>query len=334
MRGVSFGAFANGTACLCYRSAGSSDQWDLSVYHATRAAYLRNQLRDAISEWVKAWEETPDEIAGLDFRTKIFLPTERSLFTRLSSSPSNLYSDSHPEPFKAFAQLLFRAGLTYDLIRKKHLPLVDSRRSGRRTSWFKTVTPEVLRLGQVALKGEAYLPVGGPQAWRWQVHDEGGIPLSRRGGLPISIPIEATASGQSEAWPLFVVCAIYGWRPGATFYIEEPEAHLHPKALVQVVQAIALMIRHGCRFVVTTHSPFLLFKVNNLLQVHESGQDLADDCTAIAPEEVAAYRMDADGSAVDILDRADTHLIDAGELNAIADQLGREFEELLYQRAT
>ncbi len=50
------------------------------------------------------------------------------------------------------------------------------------------------------------------------------------------------------------------------------------------------------------------------------------------PEKVAAYclRRDSDQSSQDIMDREDTGLLDATELENVANELGAEFDELLY----
>ena len=87
-------------------------------------------------------------------------------------------------------------------------------------------------------------------------------------------------------------------------YFEEPEAHLHPGAQRSVMEIIAFLVRKGVRFVLTTHSPYILYAVNNFLmaqKVLDAGRTLPDDVppeTALRPDQVAAYRFAPDGTVL------------------------------------
>lgn len=63
-------------------------------------------------------------------------------------------------------------------------------------------------------------------------------------------------------------------------FIEEPEAHLHPKVQVKMMEIFAKMIKVGIKVVMTTHSDFMLSKLTNLL--------LADEIDA---KKVASYHI-------------------------------------------
>ena len=62
--------------------------------------------------------------------------------------------------------------------------------------------------------------------------------------------------------------------PGDTFIIEEPEAHLHPAAQIQMAMTLARLVRAGVRVVVTTHSDWLLQEIANLMREGEMSKAL------------------------------------------------------------
>jgi len=63
-------------------------------------------------------------------------------------------------------------------------------------------------------------------------------------------------------------------------FIEEPEAHLHPKVQVEMMKIFASMVNNNVKVVMTTHSDFMLSKLTNLL--------LSD---TIPASKVASYHM-------------------------------------------
>jgi predicted ATPase len=70
-----------------------------------------------------------------------------------------------------------------------------------------------------------------------------------------------------EAWPFFVISATMGSLiRNMAVYFEEPETHLHPQAQVEVMKTIAFLTGRGHNFMITTHSPFLLYATNNMIQ--------------------------------------------------------------------
>jgi hypothetical protein len=160
-------------------------------------------------------------------------------------------------------------------------------------------------------------------------------------------PPTTIAAGQMEIWPFqaIVEMSLEGFGSTTTFansmwqtfsfiYFEEPEAHLHPAAQHNVMEIIACLIRqHRKQFILTTHSPYILYAVNNFLmtdQVLDSKHDLPDSAsleTALRDEQVAAYRFTSEGYVEDIFDR-EIGLIDEAELNKVANQQIETFTDL------
>jgi hypothetical protein len=326
LRGVPFGYFANGTARLQYRFksdlTGSDTEWKLSINATNRRVRASKELRNQMEAWVNQWKDNPMLLEIATRPSHIFIPTERSIFTRLSDvDPSVLFSDNQPYPFRQFAGLLYNAQV-HPWIKSKfdddpRLPadLRDRRRIRR-----------LIEECQIsALAGEAYVPTGGPPRWKWRLDESGGGKI---------LPIAATASGQMEAWPFFAIAAKFGTDGKARyFYFEEPETHLHPAAQVKVMKVIAFLVNLGHSFVVTTHSPYILYVLNNMIQRFLSLKGVIPEGEHrwLDPETVAAYRLRqrSEDGFQDVMDRDDTNLIDAEELESVADKLGGEFDALL-----
>ena len=81
-------------------------------------------------------------------------------------------------------------------------------------------------------------------------------------------------------------------RPGDTFIIEEPEAHLHPRAQTKMALTIARLVRAGVRVIITTHSDWLLEQIGNLVregEVMKLGKNKTEPATWLTKEEVGAW---------------------------------------------
>ena len=149
---------------------------------------------------------------------------------------------------------------------------------------------------------------------------------------------ETIAAGQMEIWPFWAILQV-SLRAGPNIpriYFEEPEAHLHPDAQRSVVEIIACVVRQRGQFVITTHSPYILYAINNSLMIQKvlkAGRHLPRGVPqeiGLRPEQVAAYRFSSDGTVHDIMD-GDVGLIDEDELDRVADELGATFSRLQEQ---
>jgi hypothetical protein len=318
LRGVPFGYFADGTAYLHYKTEKS--WWSVHVYKSNRNVRLNKAFKDYLTQLVKTWEKEQNKGKlkyAWDFQN-IFIPTERSVFTRLSDkAPTVLYAQHQPILLRLFAEYLDRSKSIYSKlyakVGRKELADVFGR------EWLESMD-YVLEQQVKAIQGKAYTPPHGPQLWKWMIHS--GDEKKR------IIPIEATASGQMEAWPFFVIAATMGSIfPQMSVYFEEPETHLHPAALVEVMRTIAYLVGRGQSFFLTTHSPYILYVINNMLQGHLARMADGQGRITLDPAAVAVYQID-DGTK-SLIDRKETGLIEVGELERVADELGEEFEALL-----
>ena len=82
------------------------------------------------------------------------------------------------------------------------------------------------------------------------------------------IPLDFASSGQQEAlWILNFIYYYLREKQPTMFIIEEPEAHLFPDAQKEMAEYIALALYGKNECVVTTHSPYILGALNNLLDI-------------------------------------------------------------------
>ncbi|WP_175735976.1 AAA family ATPase [Burkholderia ambifaria] len=246
-------------------------------------------------------------------RTQFFIPAGRSFFTNMGRA------------IAAFEQARLLDPITVRFARLYTLYL-DRYKSGRgfKNESMKTLFEKLL---------------GG----RLVTSEEGDYIVAEDGR---KIPFSALSSGQQEMMPLFVTllsltpsAPSLRLRGGRLIYIEEPEAHLFPEAqseLVQILTALVSLKDMSTDLLLTTHSPYVLAKLNNLML----GGDLAKmtpayqkAVSAIIPTEsllqssnVAAYAIQ-DGRLGSIIN--DNGLIEAEYLDSISGKIAEEFDSLL-----
>jgi hypothetical protein len=160
------------------------------------------------------------------------------------------------------------------------------------------------------------------------------------------IPFSMMSSGHQELLPLLLALEEYSGRNAMdkdpsvdVLYIEEPEAHLFPgaqSALVQHIASVSNFIRDRSRFFITTHSPYVLSILNNLVKAYTVASESDDKAslvskilprnTWIAPGALSAHALH-DGVLKSIKD--DSGLIDGSYLDAISDDISSVFFRLL-----
>lgn len=84
------------------------------------------------------------------------------------------------------------------------------------------------------------------------------------------VKINFASSGQQEAvWILNVVFYYLLNNKKSYFIIEEPESHLFPDAQKLITELISLAQNGGNKILLTTHSPYILGTINNLLYANK-----------------------------------------------------------------
>jgi len=148
------------------------------------------------------------------------------------------------------------------------------------------------------------------------------------------IPLNLASSGQQEAvWILYLMLFYFIEGKECFIVIEEPEAHLFPKAQRDILRAISLFVNRGNnQCIITTHSPYLVSSMNNLLyskHIHNTygrENDIIEKEFWIDPSSVLALFL-SDGTIKNLLDD-ETKLLSSSSLDAISDTNSDEFEKL------
>lgn len=252
---------------------------------------------------------------GEDFVSyQTFIPAGRSFFTTLG---------------RAF--LAFDQGRTLDPITIQFGRLYSTFQEELR--YFSA------RRGSSHVESELGTILGGTVLW------EGDRPVLKSADGRV-VPFSALSSGQQELLPLVLAITSVGRATSRSkqrphlLYIEEPEAHLFPSAQSSLVQRLAALINGPSglrRLALTTHSPYVLAKINNLIKAGALNSKLAaekqrrldtivPEAVRIAPRAARAYAI-VDGELVDIVDS--DGLIAADYLDSISGEIGQEFSALL-----
>lgn len=90
-----------------------------------------------------------------------------------------------------------------------------------------------------------------------------------------TIPLVAAASSVRELAPLSVFVRKYSLSESAVMF-EEPEAHLHPTKQIVIADIIASMVMSGAYLQVTTHSDYVVRRLNDLMNLFRLKQKSED----------------------------------------------------------
>jgi predicted ATP-dependent endonuclease of OLD family len=87
------------------------------------------------------------------------------------------------------------------------------------------------------------------------------------------VKLNFSSSGQQESlWILLLLFIIILEKQNVFIVIEEPEAHLFPEAQKEISNLIALMSNvENSQVIITTHSPYILASLNNLILANKVG---------------------------------------------------------------
>lgn len=146
-----------------------------------------------------------------------------------------------------------------------------------------------------------------------------------------------SSSGQQESvWILLILFLLVLERSKGLVIIEEPEAHLFPDAQKEIVEFIAFVFNTiQCDFLVTTHSPYVLASMNNLLYAKELAQKgLGEKVEKVIPEDRWVSQEDVGGcfvgrGSVEALKSSEIPGLKTELLDVVSNAINDEFEKLL-----
>ncbi len=296
-----------------YRGNARKQIRKIALYQSNRRIEPLSPFKNKVSEWFQTWLEKP---AAADMRSStLFVPAERTFFSHfINSNPKFLAHHALPLGTREFASMLIRS-------------------ADVQQNWYDRFDPvppkearEIENIVSEALAMKTAYARKGTYARNWLF-----TPL----GSDKSLQIELASSGQMSAWPfVFVAQALFGLpeneRP-RFIHIEEPENHLHPDAQIALVKLLAYLANKGFRLVITTHSLFVLFVLNNLAMAYDKlGEaefdNLPKNTLRLKPEDTAAYLF-ADNTIRNIMDESGQ--IDDSLLERVLGELDVEQNKLM-----
>lgn len=128
------------------------------------------------------------------------------------------------------------------------------------------------------------------------------------------------------------------------FVVEEPEQNLFPNTQVEFLYFLLSMVNHGRkhRLVLTTHSPYVLYALNNCLLAHIVGKNIAPELQteinalkhAVNPKQISVWQIENgylvnDKGTSNATIQDENGLIRKNYFNSIMKQVIGEFNELL-----
>jgi len=248
----------------------------------------------------------------------LFIPAGRSFFANLQSSIFSFLSNN-----KAIDPFLVEFGSFYENIK----PLADRAFSARENKHIFSLANNLM----LEIIGSRYLREKNKD---YLIHDD-----KRK------INVSFSSSGQQETLPLLLILKallkISFIGSGSSVFIEEPEAHLFPAAQKKIIELMGLVFNNAknpTQLVITTHSPYVLTSINNLVQGHISESKLDDtrknELYNILPKEylIDEHFLNAfafkDGKVESIINK-ELGLIYSRYLDNISEEIAIQFDQLL-----
>ncbi len=147
------------------------------------------------------------------------------------------------------------------------------------------------------------------------------------------MPIAMAPSGVREATTVALALLMVeptGLGP-VNVFIEEPEAHLHPRAQRSLARIISRAVNMGKNVIVTTHSDYLISALNNLIALSQLPKRRLKRLgytkeEVLPPESVAAYLVRTEG------DKAVVEKLQVTREGIPEDEFAKVAEELLGER--
>ncbi|MCC6688536.1 MAG: AAA family ATPase [Saprospiraceae bacterium] len=148
------------------------------------------------------------------------------------------------------------------------------------------------------------------------------------------VKLNFSSSGQQESlWILLLLFIIILEKQNVFIVIEEPEAHLFPEAQKEISNLIALMSNvENSQVIITTHSPYILASINNLILANKVGSEnakVADRINQnlwIRSDKVYAALV-ANGQAKEIID-SELNIIQQEKIDSVSSTINHEFDFL------
>lgn len=257
----------------------------------------------------------------------VYIPAGRSMITLLSQQFSYIYAkmdDGQRRSMDSCTRDYIERTLRLKSEFSDGLYGLISFFSGK-TSLPQPVIHQAVSLIQMILRGDYRYRNGEEQI---VLHDGNDVKLN------------FASSGQQECvWILNLLFYYLLQQKPVLFIIEEPESHLFPESQKYITEWIALVHNCGHSMLVTTHSPYVLGTLNNLLyaytlpsQYREKASEVINQSLWIDVQQFDSWFV-KDGMVESCMD-AEIHMIENERIDEISKVINQDFDRLLDLQVT
>lgn len=258
---------------------------------------------------------------GHSFQRSVFVPASRSFFATLQKNVFSFLANNIP-----IDPLIKEFGSMYEISKAEFTSRANLASRNKNQEYVKLKEEIVRDMEEILLGTYLY-----EDEQDWIVTNKKRLNLAN------------ASSGQQESLPLLVVLVRSARfnskvRP-YTYFIEEPEAHLFPTAQKRLVEIfIRLHTIRGHSFFLTTHSPYILTALNNMILASNVIQQKGDSSTeavraitggnvGVGFGDVNAYTI-RNGVVENIMDH-ETQLIGSTIIDSVSDDFDCVFDKLM-----
>ena len=112
------------------------------------------------------------------------------------------------------------------------------------------------------------------------------------------LDLHLISSATVELLPLIIFLKHFSQIDDRLLVIEEPEAHLHPKAQIEMARLLVMLVNSGAKVLITTHSDYILNELSNCIKLDRTENNFKEEYlkkysldkdTIISSDRVSAY---------------------------------------------
>lgn len=170
-----------------------------------------------------------------------------------------------------------------------------------------------------------------------EYRNDNGVGYFRKSNFTAWLKMDNAPSGYKTLVPIVLVMKYYSEKRNKTktFIIDEPEISLFPSTQYSLVKFITNLGINSSNssVLLTTHSPYILTSLNNLIYAYQVGQEHEEEVNKIIskkywvnPNEVSAYQLMENGKCENII--GENGLIMAEKIDAVSNVINSEFDSI------